>query len=172
LKPSMTIVFRATQFIISQTGCACLVAILILPFMQSAVSAQTTYTWQEVKDKFEAANPTLNAARLNIDESRADEVTAYLRPNPSITFLTDGTQLTPLNGVWTPWAGTQKSPGISYLLERGHKRELRRDSARESTAISESTYADQERSLLFNLRIAFVQVLRAKAVLQNTLANL
>src|SRR5262249_47492127 len=148
------------------------VAILILPFIQSAVSAQTTYTWQEVKDKFEAANPILNAARLNISESRANEVTAYLRPNPIITLLTDGTQLTPLNGTWTPWTGTQKSPGISHLIERGHKRELRRDSARESTAISESIYFDQERSLLFSLRTAFVQVLQAKAVLQNARDNL
>ena len=172
LKPSATIVFRATQFIISQTGRACLVAILILPFMRSAVSAQTTYTWQEVKDKFEAANPTLNAARLNIDESRANEVTAYLRPNPILNFSTDGTQLTPMNGTWTPFAGTQKSSGVSYLLERRGKRELRRESARELTAISESTYADQERSLLFNLRNAFIQVLRAKAVLQNARDNL
>jgi len=172
LKPSATTVFRAAQFIMSQRSCACLVAILILPFMRGAVSAQTTYTWQEVKDKFETANPTLNAARLIIYESRANEVTAYLRPNPILNFTTDGTQLTPFNGVWTPWAGTQKSPGISYLHERGHKRELRRDSARESTAISELTYSDQERSLLFNLRNAFVQVLQAKAVLQNARDNL
>src|SRR5262249_61117706 len=109
------------QFIMSQRSCACLVAILILPFMRGAVSAQTTYTWQEVKDKFETANPTLNAARLIIYESRANEVTAYLRPNPILNFTTDGTQLTPMNGTWTPFAGTQKSSGISYLLERRGK---------------------------------------------------
>jgi outer membrane protein, heavy metal efflux system len=147
-------------------------SLLILPLMRIAASAQTTYTWQQVKDKFEVTNPTLSAARLNIDESRADEITAYLRPNPILNFSTDGAQLTPLHGTWTPFTGAQASPGVSYLHERGHKRELRLDSARESTAISESTYADQERSLLFNLRTAFVQVLQAKAVLQNTLDNL
>jgi len=61
---------------------------------------------------------------------------------------------------------------VSYLHERQHKRELRRDAARESTAIAESTYTDQERGLLFTLRNAFVQTLQAKAVLQNAIENL
>jgi cobalt-zinc-cadmium efflux system outer membrane protein len=58
------------------------------------------------------------------------------------------------------------------LHEREHKRELRRDQARQTTAVAESTYSDQERSLLFNLRNAFVQVLQAKAVLENAKENL
>ena len=51
----------------------------------------------------------------------------------------------------------------SYLHEREHKRELRLESARQSTQIATSTYQDQERGLLFNLRNAFVQTLQAKA---------
>jgi cobalt-zinc-cadmium efflux system outer membrane protein len=58
------------------------------------------------------------------------------------------------------------------LHERQHKRELRRDQAKESTAVTESTYSDQERGLLFTLRSAFVQTLQAKAVLQNAQENL
>ena len=65
-----------------------------------------------------------------------------------------------------------KHPAISYLHERERKRELRRDQAKESTAIAESTYLDQERGLVFNLRSAFVQTLQAKAVLQNAKENL
>jgi cobalt-zinc-cadmium efflux system outer membrane protein len=114
----------------------------------------------------------LKAAQLNIDESRAAEITAYLRPNPDFSLSTDGTQLSRYEGVWRPFAGTQFAPGISYLHERQHKRELRRDQAKESTAIAESTYLDQERSLVFNLRSAFVQTLQAKAVLQNAKENL
>ena len=122
----------------------------------------------------EAANPTLKAAHLNVDESRAAEITAYLRPNPGFTFSTDGTQIWPydVNGIWRPFAGTQFLTGFSYLHERDHKRELRRDQAKESTAVAESTYLDQERNLLFNLRNAFVQSLQAKAVLQNAKENL
>ena len=109
---------------------------------------------------------------MGIDESKAQEITAYLRPNPDLNVTTDGTQVSRYNGVWRPFAGTQFTSGVSYLHERQHKRELRRDSARESTAVSESTYSDQERSLLFNLRNAFVQVLQAKATLDNAHANL
>jgi len=114
----------------------------------------------------------LKAAQLNIDESRAAEITAFLRPNPDFSLSADGTQLTPYAGVYRPFAGTQISPAMSYLHERQQKRELRRDQAKESTTIAESTYLDQERNLVFNLRSAFVQVLQAKAVLQNAKENL
>jgi outer membrane protein, heavy metal efflux system len=137
-----------------------------------AARAQTTFTWEQIKEKFEAANPTLQAARAGVDESRAAEITAFLRPNPDFGFSTDGTQLSPYFGVWQPFAGTQVSPSISYLHERQQKRELRRDQAKESTAVTESTYSDQERNLLFNLRSGFVQVLQSKAVLQNAKDNL
>jgi cobalt-zinc-cadmium efflux system outer membrane protein len=147
--------------------------ILIAGLLPASVFAQTAFTWQQIKDKFETANPTLKAAQLNIDESRAAEITAYLRPNPDFTFSTDGTELTRSpQGIWRPFAGTQFAPGISYLHERRRKRELRRDQAKESTAVAESTALDQERGLIFNLRSAFVQTLQAKAVLQNAKENL
>jgi cobalt-zinc-cadmium efflux system outer membrane protein len=138
----------------------------------SALLAQQPLTWQQVKDRFEASNPTLKAAHFSIDESRDQEITAYLRPNPDLTVTSDGTQIAPNRGVWRPFQGTDFSPSVSYLHEREHKRELRRDSARASTAVAESQYNDQERSLLFNLRNAFVQVLQAKAVLANAKDNL
>jgi cobalt-zinc-cadmium efflux system outer membrane protein len=147
-------------------------AILIAAFLQGAVFAQAAYTWTQIKEKFEAANPTLKAVQLNIDESRAAEITAYLRPNPDFTLSSDGTQISRFQGVWRPFAGTQVSPGVSYLHEREHKRELRRDVAKQTTTVAESTYSDQERSLLFNLRNAFVQLLQAKAVLENAKHNL
>ena len=131
--------------------------------------AQRAFTWQEIKGRFEAANPTLRAAQLSVDESKAQEITAYLRPNPEFTQATDGTQLFPSDGVSRPFAGTQFSSAFSYLHERQHKRELRLESAQKATAIAESQLADQERTLLFNLRNAFVQTLQAKAVL--ALAN-
>src|SRR5271155_1904455 len=142
--------------------------VIALTGMSSAtLPAQTAFNWQQIKDKFEAANPTLKAVQLNIDESRAAEITAYLRPSPDFSLSTDGTQLSRYQGVWRPFAGTQFAPGLSYLHERQQKRELRRDQAKESTTIAESTYLDQERNLVFNLRSAFVQVLQSKAVLQN-----
>jgi len=135
------------------------------------LSAQAL-TWQQVRDRFAATNPTLKAAQLNIDESRAAEITAFLRPNPDFTLSADGVQISRHEGVWQPLAGVVETPAVSYLHERRHKRELRRDSARESTAVAQSTYSDQERGLVFNLRNAFVAVLQAKAVLENARENL
>jgi cobalt-zinc-cadmium efflux system outer membrane protein len=128
--------------------------------------AQQALTWDQVRNRFEQNNPTLLADKLNIDESRAEELTAFLRPNPTFSLSADGTQIAPNKGVWEPFAGTFESPSISYLLERRHKRDLRRESAKKATLIAESSHADLERTLIFNLRSAFVSTLQAKAVLQ------
>ena len=141
-------------------------------FFATGLFGQTPLTWQQIKTAFEAANPTLKAAQLNIDESRAAEITAYLRPNPDFTFSTDGTQISRYQGVWRPFTGTQYVSSLGYLHERDHKRELRLQSARKSTDVAASTYLDQERNLIFNLRNAFVQTLQAKAVLENGKQNL
>jgi len=154
-------------------------ATLLAGFLTPMVCAQTSLTWQQIKDKFESVNPTLRAAQLNIDESRAAEITAYLRPNPTLTGTLD--QLNPLsttpspvsgNSVYRPFANTLPYGSVSYLVERNHQRELRLESAKQSTGIAGATYADQERTLLFNLRNAFVQTLQAKAVLRNARENL
>ncbi len=131
-----------------------------------------TYTWPQIRDKFEAINPTLLADKLNIDESRAQEITAFLRPNPDMGLTVDGTQIAPHHGVWEPFAGTFESPSISQLIERRHKRHLRLESAKKGTLIAESSHADLERTLLFNLHAAFVSALQAKAVLRLAKDNL
>ena len=131
-----------------------------------------TLTWQNVRDRFEARNPTLLADKLSVDESKAEEITAYLRPNPTLSLTADGTQIAPNKGVWRPFAGTFESPSISYLHERRHKRELRLESAKKGTMIAEFSHADLERTLIFNLRSAFVSILQAKAVLKLAKDNL
>lgn len=148
-------------------------ATLAVALLPAAALAQTTpLTWSQIVEKFEARNPALKAAQLNIDESRAEEITQYLRPNPYFSFAADGTQLTRYLGIYRPFAGTQISPSISYLIERAGKRELRLETAKEQTGIAASSYLDQERGLLFILRGAFVQLLQYKAMLQNAITNL
>ena len=65
-----------------QRLCSGTFAILV---MAGSSFAQKALTWQEVRNKFEAANPTLQAGQIGIDESRAQEITANLRPNPVLT---------------------------------------------------------------------------------------
>jgi cobalt-zinc-cadmium efflux system outer membrane protein len=134
--------------------------------------AQQSLTWEQVKARFEAASPALKADADNVDEMRAEELTAHLRPNPQISVTADGTQIAPNNGVWQPLAGTFVVPGISYLHERDHKRELRLESAQEGTHIAASEHEDLKRTLEFTLRAAFVQTLEAKTVLQLAQADL
>ncbi len=134
--------------------------------------AQKALTWQEVRDKFASANPRLRAGQMGIDESRAQEITAFLRPNPNFTLSTDGTQIAPFKGVWKPFLGTQFSPNLSYLRERQHKRELRLESAQKGTGIAISGQADLNRTLLFALRMAFIQTLQEKAIFDLAKENL
>lgn len=149
--------------------------VLVAGFLAAGVLralAQQALTWEQVRARFEQNNPTLLADKLSVDESRAQEITAFLRPNPEFNLSLDGTQITPRNGVWRPFAGTFETPGISYLHERRHKRELRLESAKKGTLIAESSHADMERTMLFSLRSTFVSTLQAKAVLQLAKDNL
>ncbi len=150
-------------------------ATALAPAQQAAAPAPSPpqlWTWDTVKSNFEIQNTTLWAGRLNIDELKAEEITAFLRPNPQFSLAVDGTQVAPKDGKWQPFVGTFETPGISYLHERRHKRELRQQSAKEGTSIGVAQQADLERNLIFNLRNAFVGVLQAKAVLRLAQDNL
>ncbi len=137
----------------------------------SAASAQTTLTWEQVRERFRANNPNLAASRVAVEESRAQEITAYLRPNPEATATLD--QIDPFTpDPYRPFGNSLPFLSGSYLHEREHKRELRRDSARGATAIASSTLEDQDRTLLFNLRSAFVSILHAKEIRQLAQDNL
>jgi cobalt-zinc-cadmium efflux system outer membrane protein len=154
-----------------------LTAAALLALAPDLASAQTSLTWEQAKAKFEAANPALKADALGVDEMRAAEITAFLRPNPGIGLSSDGLQIAPhtlpgLGTHWLPLTGNQLVPSINYLHEREHKRELRLESAREGTQIAGSQHEDLERNLLFDLRSQFVQTLEAKAVLELAKADL
>ena len=148
------------------------IVMIITGILADCASAQKALTWEEVRVKFEAANPTLQAGQIGVDEFRAQETTAYLRPNPNLSLLAD--QIDPFNGgsPHGPFAYLLGSATVSYLHERQHKRELRLESAQKATGIATSSQTDLERNLIFNLRIAFVQALQEKAILDLAKENL
>ena len=140
-------------------------------FCATSGFSQTALTWQEVRDRFQNTNLALRAAQIGIEESKAQEVTAYLRPNPD--FSTSLDQLQPFNAdPYRPLGFALPLFSANYLHERGHKRELRLESAQKSTGIAVAQLADEQRNLLFNLRNAFVQALQAKAILAVAKENL
>src|SRR5262249_31359780 len=128
--------------------------------VSASVAAQAPQTRSEIRDRFRATNPMLQAGRIGIDESKAAEVTAYLRPNPAWSLTLDQVGNTEVGSLFS---ASNLLTAVSYLHERNQKRELRRDSAERATDIASSGQADLERNLLFTLRSAFVQVLQAKA---------
>lgn len=144
---------------------------LVICLAQVTFAQRQVLTWQQARQRFRANNPTLLAGQTTIDESRADEITAYLRPNPDVTFGWD--QFTPFTGdPYRPLAQSYLLWSMGYLHERDHKRELRLASAKEATAISIAAQSDLERNLMFNLRDAFVRVMQEKAVRQVAQENL
>jgi cobalt-zinc-cadmium efflux system outer membrane protein len=147
-------------------------ASLVTALLAQTCLAQKALTWQEVRDKFEVANPSLLAGQIGVDESRANEITAYLRPNPNLAILADQIDPFPGGPSHGPFSFLLPSATLTYLHERQHKRELRLDSAKEATGIAISQQADLERTLLFNLRSVFVQTLQQKAVLDLARENL
>lgn len=149
----------------------CFSILFITRCFGQSVASNAPLTWQEAEKIFRANNPTLLAGQQNIDEARADEITAYLRPNPGLTIVADDLGLFSYH-PFQPTANGIFATSVDYLHEREHKRELRLQSAKQATAIAISTQADLERNLLFNLRDAFVRVLLAKAVQQVATENL
>ncbi|HEX5483222.1 MAG TPA: TolC family protein, partial [Terriglobia bacterium] len=113
-------------------------------------------------------NHVLSASRTLISQSRADEVTASLRPNP--VLMTDAMFLpffspSSLNGPILNNV-SEFDAGISYTIERGHKRQARVRAARDQTAVTVSDVTDAGRLLTFNVAQQFIAVLLAKSTLQ------
>ena len=119
-------------------------------------------------------SPSIRAQRTTIDQSKAQEVTANLRPNPDLSW---DTQFIPifspnLFSVNTLDTLQQFDIGVGYLFERGHKRQRRLDAARDQTSVTEAQVHDAERALAFNVAQQFVGVLLAESNLQFTTTDL
>jgi outer membrane protein, heavy metal efflux system len=121
-----------------------------------------------------AHNHSLKATRTLILQNQAQEITANLRPNP--TFGIDS-QFIP---IFTPQDFStddlnltqQFDVGISYLFERGKKRQHRLQAARDQTAVTTAQVTDAERTLVFNVGQQFISVLLAESTLQLAMQDL
>lgn len=113
-------------------------------------------------------NHQLQAQRLSTDMSRADEITAALKPNPVLTSTNASfpvfspSQLT-LNSIANNQSFVES---LGYLFERGGKRERRIQVAQDTTAVAARNSLDAERQLTFQTQQAFIAVLLAKSALE------
>lgn len=144
---------------------------LLFPLTAVFGFGQTALTWDEVRERFRKQNPSLMAGDTFVQENRANEITAGLRPNPQLSLTVDQWRLFQ-GDPYRPFGNSQTIGAVSQLIERRNKRGLRVESTKLGTAISATDLADLERQLLFNLRDAFVRTLQAKSVLELAEENL
>jgi outer membrane protein, heavy metal efflux system len=146
--------------------------LIVVALAHGLYGQSSVLSWEQIKSRFLAQNPSVLAGQINVEESKANEITAALRPNPQFNLSQDGLQLTPSMGVWRPLTGIVLTPGVSQLIERQNKRERRTDSARLATTGAASDQEDLQRTLLFSVRTAFLNTLQAKALVDLTQASL
>jgi cobalt-zinc-cadmium efflux system outer membrane protein len=112
-------------------------------------------------------NHALLAAQSTILQNQAQEITANLRPNPTLSFDTQFFPLFNPGEFNTTYLATQAQfdVGIGYLFERGGKRKRRYQAAKDATAVTRAQVTDNERQLTFNLSQQFINVLLAQSTL-------
>jgi cobalt-zinc-cadmium efflux system outer membrane protein len=149
---------------------------LLLLLLAPAVEGQSAamVTLDQAIDLSLAHNHSLKATRTLILQNQAQEITANLRPNPTLNF---DSQFLP---VFSPSEFSsdnldevqQFDIGIGYLFERGKKRQHRLQAARDQTAVTSAQVSDAERMLTFNVAQQFVAVLLAESTLRFALLDL
>ena len=150
--------------------------LLTLP-ARAQTSAPVRITLDEAIQLALQHNHNLLAARTTIQQSEADEKTANLRPNPSLfadwEYLPLGSPARQNPSVYGGQSigdylhnNSEADIGLSYLIERGKKRQHRLQAARDITAQTRSLVTDNERALTFNVASLFVNVQLAESTLE------
>jgi cobalt-zinc-cadmium efflux system outer membrane protein len=113
-------------------------------------------------------NHALQAMRSTIQQSLAEEITANLRPNPTLGLDAQFLPIFQPNKLDADYLdqSAQFDAGIGYLFERGKKRQHRLRAAKDQTAVVRSLVSDSERQLVFNVSLQFVDVLLAESTLE------
>jgi len=112
-------------------------------------------------------NHALQALRTTIQQSLAEEITANLRPNPTLGLDAQFLPIFQPNKLDADYLdqSAQFDAGIGYLFERGKKRQHRLQAAKDQTSVVRSLVSDNERQLVFNVSQQFVDVLLAESTL-------
>jgi cobalt-zinc-cadmium efflux system outer membrane protein len=107
------------------------------------------------------------ALRSTVLQSQAQEITANLRPNPVLAWDAQFIPIFQPDQFSSDYLdnNAQFDAGVSYLFERGKKRQHRLRAAQDATAVVRSLVSDSERQLAFNVAQQFINVLLAESTL-------
>ena len=151
-------------------------AVSWLLLLAPAVHAQSTamITLDQAIDLALVHNHALKATRTLILQNQAQEITANLRPNPTLNFDSQFLPIfSPSNFSSDNLSEVQQfDAGIGYLFERGRKRQHRLLAAQDQTAVTRAQVTDAERTLAFNVGQQFISVLLAESTLRFALQDL
>ncbi len=113
-------------------------------------------------------NRALRAQRFLIDQARANEITAALKPNPVFNNVNEDFPIfSPKDFTLDNLRTNQEfTNSVTYTIERGGKRSSRIQVAQDTTDVTVKTVADSERQLRFQVAQAFINVLLAKSNLE------
>ena len=154
------------------------VGVLFTQFAEAQAQGPVRIALDEAIQMALQHNHNMLAARTTIQQSQAEETTANLRPNPSLfadwEYLPLGSPSHQNSTLYPPGESTSQylhdntegDIGLSYLIERGKKRQHRLQAAKDITAQTISLVADNERGLTFNVATLFVNVQLAESTLE------
>ena len=158
---------RNSVFLAAGVALSC--AALVDSALGQAASGPSKVTLDQAIELALQHNHSLLAARTTILQNQAQEIQANLRPNP--TFFADWEYL-PLSAppgisfLSYLHDSTEGDVGLSYLFERGQKRQHRLEAAQDATAVTRSTVSDNERTLAFQVAQLFINVELAQSTLE------
>src|SRR2546425_1003614 len=144
----MTSVSRALVALVTLAVCA-------LPLASGSQERATRLTLDDALRLADRESPTLRAKRFELDVTRAGEITAGLRPNPSASYTAEK-----FGGTAQEYTVT-----IGQTLELGGKRGRRLDSARAATRVTRFEVDDIRRQVFAQVKRTFTDVLVARATL-------
>lgn len=137
-------------------------AAMVLCAVPGFGQAVTTLSLEQALQLAVGHNHSLKAARTQIQQSQAQEITAAIHPNPVLSAnslfipFTEATAEN-INNV------SEFDLGVGYTFERGGKRQRRIEAARDQTTVTKSQVADTERGIVFNVGQQFINALLAKS---------
>jgi outer membrane protein, heavy metal efflux system len=147
---------------------------LSLDILGQPASGPVKLTLEDALQMAVQHNQALLAVRTTVQQSLAQEVTANLRPNPQLAATWAYLPLyKPEEGFLTYLRdSTEVDVGLSYLLERGQKRQYRFQAAKDATSMTRSQVEDNERTLKFQVASLFVNTQLAESTLELSRQNL
>ena len=137
-------------------------AVCLPPLTSHGQDRATRLTLDDALRLAERENPTLRAKRFELDVTRAGEITAGLRPNPSASYTAEKFGA----------SAQEYTVTLGQTLELGGKRARRLDSARAATRVTRLEVDDVRRQVLSQVKKTFTDVLVARATLALAEQNL